>query len=96
MIAYSQLPLPLVGSGGLTGQTMYNSQVWLKIVLFGPSLLAGRVGVAGVEPMTRRKSLLLLWVPGQPVGLPSQVEGAPFLPSPFASPNPPTWGDRVP
>lgn len=54
---FSQLPLPLTWSGGLTGQTIYNSEVWLKIVQVRFSLLGRRAGVArvkkGVETMTQ-------------------------------------------
>lgn len=67
--ASSQLPLPLIWSGGLTGQTIYNSEVWLKIVQFRFSLLDRRGGVArakeGVETMTPRKSLESASHPGQ-------------------------------
>lgn len=46
VITYSQPPLPLIRSGRLTGQTMYNSEIWPKIVLFELSLLDQRGGVA--------------------------------------------------
>lgn len=65
----SQLLLPLTWSGGLTGQTICNSEVWLKIVQFRFSLLDRRAGVArvkkGVETMTLRKSLESACHPGQ-------------------------------
>lgn len=65
----SQLPLPLIWSGGLTGQTIYNSEVWLKIVQFRFSLLGRRAGVARakkwVETMTPRESLESASHPGQ-------------------------------
>lgn len=47
VITYSQPPLPLIRSGRLTGQTMYNSEIWPKIVLFELSLLARGGGAAG-------------------------------------------------
>lgn len=46
VITYSQPPSPLIRSGRLTGQTMYNSEIWPKIVLFELSLLDRGGGVA--------------------------------------------------
>lgn len=78
VVTCSQPPLPRIRSGRLTGQTMYNSATWTKIVLFRPSLLDGGGGGGGVRAakgvgtvtsaLVKSRVCLWLQVPGQSLG----------------------------